>query len=400
MFSLAVPWPRRPMLGSFHVLQARALAARGIEMVLATPKPAIPDAIACALPRLSDHAARPERYVVDGVRIHTMRTLFAHPPFVRRQLTERLPGLVTFGLRLAARRAARRVLDEVAPKAILAHGVLPWAQLVTDLAREAKLPVIFLEHSADDVLRLRRGSALARAWLRGAQQAQRVWVVGPQMQEHLATELDFEASLLPNGAVASPGDVRAWARTEPREGLHILSAGNYYRRKGFEELVYAFADLAARDRSAHLEIVTNAPELLRRRVARSSASKRIVLRSRVPRALLRERMRDADLFVLPSWNEAFGLVYAEALALGLPVVACQDSGFAHYAARWRAAGGGTAISTAPARDASALADVLAELARDPALRRAQAQSGAEMVRTWFTWERNAELLASSVAGVL
>lgn len=35
---------------------------------------------------------------------------------------------------------------------------------------------------------------------------------------------------------------------------------------------------------------------------------------------------DCDIFVFPSWNEAFGIVYIEALGLGKPVFGCAGEG--------------------------------------------------------------------------
>jgi glycosyltransferase involved in cell wall biosynthesis len=39
-------------------------------------------------------------------------------------------------------------------------------------------------------------------------------------------------------------------------------------------------------------------------------------------------MRKVDIFALIGWSEPFGVVFLEAMAAGLPVIACSDSGVA------------------------------------------------------------------------
>ena len=43
--------------------------------------------------------------------------------------------------------------------------------------------------------------------------------------------------------------------------------------------------------------------------------------------MLLERYREADVFVMPSFFETFGLVYLEAMSQGLPLIYSKDQGF-------------------------------------------------------------------------
>ena len=118
----------------------------------------------------------------------------------------------------------------------------------------------------------------------------------------------------------------------------ILAATNYYRRKGLEELIAAFDEVASDHPDAELQLVVDAPKRLLRCVQSAVHRARIHVQPPLdPQALL-AFMGWADLFALPSWREAFGLVYAEALAAGTPVLATSDSGFACEATAWHAEG--------------------------------------------------------------
>lgn len=82
-------------------------------------------------------------------------------------------------------------------------------------------------------------------------------------------------------------------------------------------------------------------------------------------------LTDGDAFVLPSREEGFGLALVEAMAAGLPVIASRTGGAAELVSD-----GINGFSFTPG-DAAQLADRLALLAADPALRARLASAGAE-----------------------
>lgn len=88
---------------------------------------------------------------------------------------------------------------------------------------------------------------------------------------------------------------------------------------------------------------------------------------------------DADVVAYPSTDEIFGLVAAEALMCGAPVVVCDDSGCGELV---RAAGGGRVV---PYGDPGALAIALQALLDDPAERARCAATGRRYVETHLGW---------------
>jgi phosphatidyl-myo-inositol dimannoside synthase len=131
--------------------------------------------------------------------------------------------------------------------------------------------------------------------------------------------------------VPEPIDLTDWRRrfagaASPKAGRPtILSVARMYPRKRLEDLLHAAAILRARIPEAQIRIVGEGPEsarlrLLHRELGLGDA---VVLLGEISRSRLAVEYTIAHCFCLPTVQEGFGLVFAEAMAAGLPVVACR-----------------------------------------------------------------------------
>lgn len=108
-------------------------------------------------------------------------------------------------------------------------------------------------------------------------------------------------------------------QVHPNEA-RFLFVGTQFEIKGGEALLKAFSEVYARQKACRLDIVTHMPEEFENR-ARSCAG--IFLhQANFSRAEIHDRfMRNADILVLPTYVDSFGMVILEALSHGLAVIA-------------------------------------------------------------------------------
>ena len=97
---------------------------------------------------------------------------------------------------------------------------------------------------------------------------------------------------------------------------------------------------------------------------------RIDYTERVPQSQVHELYDRANLFVLPTRYEIFGMVLLEAMYFGLPVLTSLNGGFVQRGF-----------------DAKAYARVIAELAADPQRQETVGKAAHETVERDFLWDR-------------
>lgn len=111
----------------------------------------------------------------------------------------------------------------------------------------------------------------------------------------------------------------------------ILAVGSISRRKGHLNLLRAFDELCSRGIDAKLVICGVVAEqsylsAMRNYIAHSPNKNRITLKTNVTKSELADTYRSAHLFALHTEEESQGIVFAEAMACGLPIVATKVGG--------------------------------------------------------------------------
>jgi glycosyltransferase involved in cell wall biosynthesis len=191
----------------------------------------------------------------------------------------------------------------------------------------------------------------------------------------------------------SPGDGRR--REEDSEGLVFLFAGATIRRKGFDLLLDAFERVRRAAPRAQLRVVGPRGDAWESGGGMGGGGEAggVTARGPMRQEELAMELRRADCLVLPSRNDSYGMVVAEALACGTPVLVSDMVGASELVAEGR---NGWVV---PAGDAGALAERMAWCAANPAavrgLREECRRSAANA--TWAAYQaRLAELLSAVV----
>ncbi len=141
----------------------------------------------------------------------------------------------------------------------------------------------------------------------------------------------------------------------------IISVAALHERKGLKYLLEAFAKVAEKKENAKLAIVGEGPERknLEKLIKNLRIDNKVVLTG--VQNEIAKLLKSADLFVLPSIKEAFGLAVVEAMDAGIPIIGSNTGGIPEIIEN-----GKTGNLVEP-RDAQGLADKILELMENPPL---------------------------------
>jgi glycosyltransferase involved in cell wall biosynthesis len=235
------------------------------------------------------------------------------------------------------------------------------------------------------------------AWLEGrnARRADAVLTTSAYCRSALQRHYGVPASqvrLVPEGI-----DLARWRGLAARvphqsDGATILCVARQYPRKHVADLLRALPVVQRAIPRARAVIASDGPEHahLRALATELGLNDAVTFTGALADDQLAQLYRQADIFCLPSVQEGFGIVFLEAMACGLPVVATLAAAIPEVVPDRRA---GLLV---PPGDPAALAHALIELLARPSQRADYGAFGREYVER-FDWDRVAQLFLEQIA---
>ncbi len=295
----------------------------------------------------------------------------------------------------AAREQAAGVLATIPDDALALVDGLALGALPDEVAPHAgRLRVVALVHhplAAETGLTATLAAHLEHSERRALQHVRHVIVTSPATAKML-NEYGVASDRV---TVITPGtDPAPIARGSRGTDVALLCVASLIPRKGHEVLFRALAAIASSH--WHLTCVGSVErdppvvERLRAQLAASGLDGRVSFAGEMNAPALDRFYDAADLFVLPTLYEGYGMVVAEALARGLPVVATRTGAIGDLVHP----GAGVVV---PPGNADLLADALSRVMSDAAYRERLA-AGAREVRTRLpTWEQSCDRMADALS---
>lgn len=212
---------------------------------------------------------------------------------------------------------------------------------------------------------------------------------------------------VPNGV-----DVERFSRIEPAdcravretyslsdEGPVVFFAGTVMPRKGVAQLVEAVGDVVSEGHRGLQLVIAGETDLdeaylnrVRSLISEAGIGDNVTFTGYLHDSELLPLYRTSDIFVLPSFEEGFGMVVSEAMAAGTPVVASDISGIRQQIAHEE-----TGFLVEPG-DVDGLADAIRELVENPAQRRRMGERSERWAQQ-FSWETVTDQYVSVYADV-
>lgn len=164
----------------------------------------------------------------------------------------------------------------------------------------------------------------------------------------------------------------------------LISVGNLKKQKGFDIGLKAFAKVKEKFQKASYTIVGDGAEKenLMNLAKELNIADSVTFTGRLENKDVLMEMSKADVFLLPSVREGFGIVYLEAMASGCLTIGTKGEGIADIIKD-----GYNGFLTTP-RDENALADVIINVLSNEEQKNKISQNG-KMTAMELTWEKNA-----------
>ena len=371
------PRPHDKTTGTWALESVVALNKEGLRTAVLAPTPWIPRLPGLPV-ELSNWSRVPSRYEISGVPVYYSRCPHYPRAWVNNVLYTKAPFLDTAFLWPWCRQSADELMKQHPFDVVHSNFLFPSGYIGMKIKQRFGTPLVVHERSVQR-LGLARDNARRRIAYRQSLRAADLVITENQ---NMASELrQIEPEISELRVFKQPGShpdlVESLVQNRPKEfsdRFVVLSVGSLSERKGHEYLIRAVADVRKDIPEIACRIIGAGSKRgeLENLINQLGLADVVELCGKRPHADVLGEMSWCDVFALPSWGEAGGTVYGEAMQFGKPIIACQEEGITDIAEHH------VHGCMVPPRDSAAVADSLRWLHADTSRRSRVAQSAREL----------------------
>ena len=282
---------------------------------------------------------------------------------------------------------ALKLLESSKPGVIYCNWIRPWAELSKKLADHFKVPFVIDHH--EDIPTLKKlFPDDYKTFLGSFKKADKI-IVHSTVNK---TELENEDPDLKDISICYLGQSLSIIDSpkifSPARNKLICVSHLSERRKNIDILIKALSRLKDKYKNENFELTIAGDGNLKNEYTELTEKlklKNITFAGEVSQTKVSELLSGADIFILPSYPEAFGVVIIEALANGLPVITCEGNGGGEELKKL-----GYPVALVKPGSPEELAEAISGLAKDEIKMKEMSVKGIEIVSKYFTWKKNAE----------
>lgn len=377
------PSPSFPWHGIFVHQQVEALMRVGCDLRVVAPVPLAPPPLQWFKRRWQAYASIPRQHTWDGSSVWRPRYLT-------------LPRAVLFEYTgwtywLGARKSVSDLAQNLRFDLIHAHTTLPDGFGAALFARRMGIPFVITVHGYDVQWAVHLRPSVRQAILETWEKADRVICVSETLWRRCVALWEGPTEkfvTIPNGTaldrLASEGQAEEIRNRYPHRTL-LLTVATLIPQKGHEFVLHALPRVVRHHPDVLYLIIGEGKEATRLRALAQELGmeNHVAFCGAQPHAEAMAHIAACQVFVMPSWNEALGIAYLEAMAHGKPVVGCQGEGIADVVTD-----GETGLLVPP-RDTNAIAEALLWLLDHPVEAQQMGKKARELVLQGYTWDHNA-----------
>jgi len=360
--------------GVFVHQQVKELIKLGVDVTVAAPVPYSPKWLIFLSKKRKLFREIPPFEIIDDINVYHSRYL-ALPG----GLLKHFWGFIYI---ILLRRCFKKFNIKMNFDLIHAHGSIPNDHVAYLLSKKIKIPYIITVHGETvfSLLKKKRQFRIAKLALQNAKA-----VIGVSSKVMNRIEKFYHRTkniyMVFNGfsfygSLTSPGSEKSI--------LNILMVATLIERKGCEYLLRAFKDIYDIFPNTKLTIVGGG-ELLDK-MKNLADNLNISDRTRFTGTLSHKEVLSeislCDIFTLPSWDEAFGVVYLEAMSLKKPIIGTRGEGITDIVID------GVNGLLVDAKNVLSLVDKISLLLNDDEKRKQIGNKGFDTIKN-LTWEKNA-----------